>query len=107
MRLNMIIKKGDNVIVITGKDKGKTGKVERVLPKMGKIIISGLNLKKSHQKPKRKDEKGQIVEKSMPLDVSNVSILDSKSNKPTRIGMKINEKGKKERISKRSGVVIS
>lgn len=101
----MNIKKGDNVIVITGKDKGKTGKVEFAFPKEQKVLILGVNIKKSHQRPKKSNEKGQIVEKPMPIHVSNVSIIDSKTNKPTRIGFK-KDGDKKVRITKKSGVTI-
>jgi len=97
----MKIKKGDNVIAIAGRDKGKTGKVERVLRQSGRVIVSRLNLVKSHQKPKRSDQKGQIIEKSMPLHISNVMILDPKDNKPTRVGKKVID-GKKIRVARRS-----
>lgn len=101
----MYIKKGDNVIIMTGKDKGKTGKVSVAFPKEQKILIAGVNVKKSHQRPKKSGEKGQIVEKSMPIHVSNVALVDSKTNKPTRIGFK-KDGEKKVRISKKSGVNI-
>lgn len=68
----MTIKKDDNVIVLTGKDKGKTGKVIRSLPKIHKVIVSGINIIKKNQKPRQKGQKGQIIEKTMPIDVSNV-----------------------------------
>lgn len=68
----MHIKKDDKVIVLTGKDKGKSGTVSKAMPKTGKVIISGINLSKSHQKPRRSGEKGQIIDKAMPMDASNV-----------------------------------
>ncbi len=68
----MHIKKDDKVIVLTGKDKGKSGTVSKAIPKEGKVIISGLNLSKVHQKPRRSGEKGQIIDKAMPMDASNV-----------------------------------
>ena len=100
-----MIKKGDNIIAIAGRDKGKTGKVERVLRQNGKVIVSRLNLSKTHQKPKKSDQKGQIIEKSMPIDISNVMILDPKDNKPTRITMKTID-GKKKRMTKRSQTIL-
>lgn len=68
----MNIKKDDKVIILTGKDKGKSGTVAKAMPKTGKVIVTGLNLSKVHQKPRRSGEKGQIVDKAMPIDASNV-----------------------------------
>jgi len=101
----MRIKKGDNVIVITGKDKGKKGKVVKALPTVDRVVVEGVNIKKKHMKPKKSGQKGQIVEMAAPLHVSNVQIVDPKEGKPTRIGMKI-VGGKKVRISKRSGAEL-
>ena len=101
----MIIKKGDNVIVITGKDKGKKGKVTKALPSMDKVVIDGVNIKKRHTKPKKSGQKGQIIEIAAPLHVSNVQIVDPKDGKPTRVGVKI-VGDKKVRVSKRTGVEI-
>ncbi len=102
----MKIKKGDNVIVLTGKDKGKTGKVLKALPLDGKVIIEGINISKKHSKNRFSgDKKGEIIEITMPIEVSNVAILDPKDKKPTRIGYKVVD-GKKIRIAKRSGQEI-
>lgn len=101
----MKIKKGDNVIVIAGKDKGRKGKVTRSLPDLGKVVVEGINMKKKHQRPRKEREKGQVIEIASPLNVSNVQLLDPKTNKPTRIGYKI-IKNKKVRISRKSGVEI-
>ncbi len=101
----MKIKKGDNVIVISGKDKGKGGKVTRSFPTLDKVVVEGVNIKKRHKKGRNTEQKGQIVEFSAPMHVSNLMIKDPKTGKPTRIGMKIDGK-KKIRISKRSGVEI-
>ena len=102
----MKIKKGDNVIVLAGQDKGKTGKVLRALPLEDKVVVEGVNVAKKHSKNRfTGDKKGEIVDKTMPLDVSNVAVLDPKDNKPTRIGFK-EVNGKKIRISKRSGQEI-
>ncbi len=95
------IKKDDNVIVITGKDRGKTGKVVRVIQEDNKVLIEGINMKKKHV---RKDQagKGQIIEMAFPLDISNVAIVDPKTKKATRIGYKMIDT-KKVRIAKASG----
>jgi large subunit ribosomal protein L24 len=98
----MKIKKGDTVIVTTGKDRGKSGTVLRAFPKDMKVIVEGLNMVKKHQKGSKSGSRGQIVEISMPLPVANVSLKDPKGGKPTRVGYKI-EGGKKVRIAKKSG----
>jgi large subunit ribosomal protein L24 len=108
----MKIRKNDNVMVIAGNDKGRSGKVLKVFPKTSRIIIEGINLRKRHTKPNSKSPQGGILEKEAPINSSNVMILDPKSNKPTRIGAKIilDEKtGKKKiaRVSKTSGEMIS
>ena len=74
----MKIKKGDNIIVITGKDKGKEGKVAKVFPKRNLILVPGINIKKKHQKAKRTDQKGQIIDIAMPIDISNVKLESDK-----------------------------
>ncbi len=99
------LKKGDEVIVIAGKDKGKRGKILRVIPELKKIIVSDINKYKKHQKPGN-NEPGGIIEKDMPLHLSNVAFYDSQLNKPTRVGYKFNKDGKKVRISKKSGKEI-
>ncbi|MDO8510108.1 MAG: 50S ribosomal protein L24 [bacterium] len=101
----MKIKKGDNIIVIAGKDRGKTGKVSKALPASFAVVIPGLNIKKVHERPKKSGQKGQIVEKSLPIHVSNVMIVDPKTNKGTRIGKKKSGDGY-VRIARRSGAVI-
>ncbi len=101
----MKIKKDDNVIVITGKDKGKTGKVLHAFPALDKVIVAGMNIKKIHKKAKKSNEKGQIIEQAAPMHVSNVMIVDPKTQKPTRVGY--DKKGdKKVRIAKKSGASI-
>jgi large subunit ribosomal protein L24 len=84
----MRLKKGDNVIIITGKDKGKKGKIVRVLVSVNKVIIEGANMMKRHQRPRKSGEKGSMKNIEMPLNASNVMILDPKSGKPTRLGKK-------------------
>lgn len=102
----MNIKKGDTVKVISGKDKGRTGKVLRALPKVEQVLVEGVNVKKKSQRPTRSNQKGQIIDKTLPVHVSNVMILDPKDNKPTRVGYSIGSKGKRLRIARRSGVVL-
>jgi large subunit ribosomal protein L24 len=108
----MKIKKNDSVIVISGNSKGKTGKVLKVFPVLNKVIIEGVNLRKRHTKPNQKNPQGGIIEKEAPINVSNVMLLDPKTNEPTKIGSKIiidDKKGKKKsvRISKVSGEMIA
>ncbi len=99
------ILKGDKVLVITGKDRGKTGVVERVMPKASKVVVTGINSVKKHLKKSAKNPQGGIIDKIMPLHVSNVMLLDPTSNKPTRVGYAI--KGKdKQRVAKLSNEVI-
>ncbi|MBU3925637.1 50S ribosomal protein L24 [Patescibacteria group bacterium] len=85
----MNIKKGDNVKIIAGKDRGKTGKVTHAFPKLNRIVVEGINVHKRHRKPKRQGKKGQIVQMPMPIDISNAKIICSGCNKPTRISKKI------------------
>jgi large subunit ribosomal protein L24 len=101
----MKIKKGDTVLVISGKYRGKTGKVLRAFPEERKILVEGVNLIKKHQRPKRAGEKGQIIEMPSPIDVSNVKLICPKCGKATRIGYKISG-GKKSRICKKCGQEI-
>ena len=77
----MHVKKDDKVIVLTGKDKGKTGTVVRSLPKENKVVVSGVNVLKVHQKPRKGGEKGQIIDKTMPVHVSNVKLVENKKQK--------------------------
>jgi len=98
------LKKGDRVRVLQGKDRGKEGEITRVLPKAGKVIVDGLNVAKKHQKPTRATMQGGIIDKEMPLPVSNVAILSPKDGRPTRVGYKIQPDGSKVRICKRTGV---
>jgi len=96
----MKLKKGDKVIVITGKDKGKSGVIDKALPKENKVLIGGIHMFKVHERPRRSGEKGQVVEKNMPLHVSNVMLVEGA--KRVRVGTKIVD-GKKVRISKKTG----
>jgi len=96
----MKIKKGDIVLVISGKNKGKKGKILRAFPKERKILIEGVNLMKKHQKPRKTGEKGQIIQKPAPIDVSNVKMICPKCSKAVRLGYKI-VNDKKYRICKK------
>jgi len=84
----MKLKKGDNVIVIAGKEKGKSGKIVRVLVSLNKVVVEGLNVVKKHQRPRKTNEQGTIINVAMPLHVSNVMLIDPKNGKPTRTGKK-------------------
>jgi large subunit ribosomal protein L24 len=101
----MKIKKDDKVIVISGKDKGKTGAVVKAFPKEQKVIVEGVNIRKVHERARKSNQKGQIVDKTMPIHVSNVMIVDPKSKKGTRVGKQVVD-GKKVRIAKKSGAKI-
>lgn len=101
----MKIKKHDNVVVIAGKDKGKTGKVLRAFPRENAVVVVGVNIRKKHQRPQKSGQKGQVVEKAMPIDVSNVMIADPGTGKRTRTGKKL-VADKYVRISKKSGKEI-
>ena len=96
------IKKGDHVVVITGKDKGKKGEVLKVYPDEGRVLIAGVNVVKKHQKQTQRQQ-GGIVTKEAPVHVSNVAHLDPKSGEPTRIGWKVLNDGRKVRFAKKSG----
>ena len=99
------IKTGDKVIVIAGKDKGKVGKVLKVLPEEERVIVEGVRIVKKHLRPSQKYPEGGIIEKETPIHISNVMLVDPKTNKPTRVGIKIVD-GKKHRYAKRSGEII-
>ncbi|MBZ0116842.1 MAG: 50S ribosomal protein L24 [Sandaracinaceae bacterium] len=100
------IKKDDVVVVITGRDKGSNGRVLKVLREQGRVIVEGVNVVKRHTRPTPQQPEGGIIEKEMPIDASNVMLLDSKEQKPTRVGFKTDDEGKKIRVSKRSGTVL-
>ena len=99
------IKKDDNVIVISGGDKGKKGKVLKVFPKDGRALVQGVNVVKRHQRQTQR-EQGGIVSKESPIHLSNIAHVDPKSGKATRIGFKVLADGKKVRFAKKSGEVI-
>lgn len=100
------VKKDDVVMVITGKDKGKKGRIIAAYPRENRVLVEGVNFVKRHSKPSQQNPQGGIIEKEAPIHVSNVMLIDPKSNKPTRIGYQVLDNGKKVRVSKRSGEVI-
>jgi large subunit ribosomal protein L24 len=97
----MKIKKNDKIIVVAGKDRGKTGTVTAAFPKMNSLIVEGVNMKKKHQRPRRGGQKGQVIEIPHPIHVSNVMLVDPKSGKQTRVGI-ARKDGKRSRITKKS-----
>ena len=99
------IKKGDKVVVLTGRDKGKSGEVVQVLPKETRAIVRGVNLVKRHTLPTAQSE-GGIISKEAAIQLSNIAIADPKDGKPTRVGFKVLEDGRKVRFAKRSGDLI-
>jgi large subunit ribosomal protein L24 len=99
------IKKGDRVVLLTGKDKGRTGSVTKVMPKDSRVVISGLNMVQRHTRPSQGDPQGGIKHKEASVHVSNVAIVDS-NGKPTRVGFKV-EDGKKVRVAKTTGETIN
>ena len=96
------VKKGDKVLVITGKDKGKTADVVEVSPKTNKVLVDGVNVVTKHQKPTQANPDGGIIQVEAPIDASNVMLLDPVKNKPTRVSIIRDENGKKIRVSKKS-----
>ena len=105
MNFKIKLKKGDEVIITAGKDKGKTGKITLVKPNVGKAIVAGINKVKKHQKPDN-NQAGGIVEKEMPIQISNLSYYDPLLKKGVRIGYKLNDKKKKIRFNRNSGKEI-
>jgi large subunit ribosomal protein L24 len=99
------IRKGDKVVVLTGRDKGRTGEVIEVRPAEARAVVRGVNLIKRHQKQSATQE-GGIISKEAAVHLSNIAIADPKDGKPTRVGFKVHADGKKVRIAKRSGVEI-
>ncbi len=99
------IKTGDQVVVLTGKDKGSKGTVIKIIKDKDRVIVEGVNMIKKHVKPSTENPQGGIVEKEAPIHISNVALVDPKTGEPTRVGYEIKD-GKKVRVSKKSGEVI-
>ena len=102
----MIIRKGDTVRVVTGDDKGTTARVLRVLRPENKLVVEGVNKVYKHLKPSRANPQGGRLSKEMPIDVSNVMVIDPSTNQPTRVGIRVLPDGTKERFAKKSGASL-
>ena len=100
----MNLKKGDRVVVLSGKDRGREGVISRVFPKEGKVIVDGINIAKKHQKSTRATVQAGIIDREMPVDASNIAILSQ--GRPSRVGFRIEDDGRKVRIAKRTGEVL-
>ena len=101
------IKKGDQVVVLSGKDKGRTGTVARVLPKAGKVVVDGINVAARHRKPSQANPQGGIDRAPAPMHISKVALADPKSGKPTRVRFETGKDGKKVRVAVKSGEKIN
>jgi len=101
----MKIKKGDTVVILAGKDKGKKAKVIELFEKNDRVLVEGINMYKKHQKARRADQKGQVVDRPMPIHVSNVAIFSEKDKKGVKTAVQI-KKDKKVRVSRKSGVEV-
>jgi large subunit ribosomal protein L24 len=100
------IKKGDKVVVLAGRDKGRRGEVKSVNPTEGRAVVAGVNMVKRHTKPSQQQGDGGIISKEAPIHLSNLAVADPKDGKPTRVGFKILDDGRKVRVAKRSGDLI-
>jgi len=100
------VRKGDTVIIIAGRERGKRGKVLRVFPAEGRLLVERLNMMKKHQKPTQKLRQGGIIEREAPLHLSNVMLVDPGSDKPTRVGIRMLTEGRKARVARKSGEII-
>lgn len=101
------IRKDDIVVILTGDDKGKRGRVLRVLMKDNKVLVEGVNKVYKHLRPSRQNTQGGRLSKEMPVDISNVALVDPSTNKPTRVGVRYLPDGSKERFAKKSGTMLS
>ena len=101
------VKKGDQVKVLAGESKGKEGRIVRVITKMNRVVVEGLNMIKKHQKPSASSPQGGIVEMEAPIHISNVALVDPSTNEVTRVGRKLDENGNLVRYAKKSGEVLS
>ncbi len=97
------IKRGDKVVIITGKDRGKRGEVRKVLPKFDRVVVEGLNLVKKHQRARSQGQQSQIIEREAPVHISNVMLVDPSTDEPTRVTFRAREDGTLVRVGKRSG----
>lgn len=102
----MKVKKGDNVIILAGKEKGKQGKIIRVLPAVGKVVVEGLQIRIRHARPRKEGEKGQILTMPSPIPVSNVMLVCAKCNQPTRLASRFTSPNVKTRVCKKCGEIV-
>jgi len=100
------VRKGDTVIVVAGKDRGKRGRVLRVIPEEGRVVVERINMIKKHQRPTQKLRQGGIIEREGSIHLSNVMLADPTSDRPTRVGMRALADGKKVRVARKSGEII-
>jgi len=100
------VRKGDTVMVVAGKERGKRGRVLRVIPEKNRVVVERVNLIKKHQRPTQRIRQGGIIEREGPIHLSNVMLLDPTSGKPTRVGMRALSDGKKARVARKSGEII-
>ncbi len=100
------VRRGDTVIVVAGKERGKRGRVLRVIPEKKRVVVERINMIKRHQRPTQKVRQGGIIEREGPIHLSNVMLLDPTSGKPTRVGMRALSDGKKVRVARKSGEII-
>ena len=100
------VRKGDTVVVVAGKERGKKGKVLRVIPEKGRVVVERINMIKKHQRPTQKIRQGGIIEREGAIHLSNVMLVDPNSDKPTPVGMKALSDGKKVRVARRSGEML-
>ena len=100
------IRKGDKVVVLAGRDKGRSGTVSMVMPKDGRAVVDGVNIVRRHTRPSAQNADGGIISKPAPIQLSNLAIADPKDGKPTRVGFKVLDDGRKVRVAKRSGDLI-
>lgn len=105
-RYKMHVKKGDNVQVISGRDKGKIGEITRVIPKTSQVVVEGVNVRTKHVKPQQEGESGQIVTFEAPIHSSNVMLYSNKENVASRVGYTFTEDGRKVRMLKKTGEII-
>jgi large subunit ribosomal protein L24 len=100
------VRKGDTVMVVAGKERGKRGKVLRVIPERSRVIIEKVNMIKRHQRPTQKLRQGGIIEREGPIHLSNVMLVDPRGDRPTRVGVRMLADGKKVRVARKSGEII-
>ena len=102
----MKVRRDDIVLVISGNDQGKRGRVLRVIPEQDRVIVEGVRMMKKHTKPTQRDPQGGIVEREAPIHISNVMLADPETNQPTRVGRKRLEDGRRVRVAKKSGAML-